>query len=663
MSKSDREQELEQRIRELEAELASFRKKNIFVPSGQTISVPTPMQPLFDDAQKVVHEYFAKTEIDPSQATIKINDQRYLLLRASSLSVDFMNTMQKLYADKGEDAAFNIGRNFLFDIAHVIGIEDAKVFHKKMGVTDPIAKLSAGPIHFAYSGWAYVDIHEDSHPSPNQDFFLKYNHPYSFEAASWIESGQIAPGPVCIMNSGYSSGWCEASFGMELTAVETSCRACGDDHCTFIMAPPDKIEDILKEYTAKNASNSKDLKHHIPTFFERKKIEEGMREAKEKAEESEQAKSNFLANMSHEMRTPLNAIIGYISIIDKSNLNQEQLDQLNTIQRSSKHLSNIINDVLDLSKIEAHQLHISNAPCNLLELLHDSASVAKGMISHWQKPIDFKIYIEPDVPPVVLLDQTRLKQILYNVLSNAVKFTNKGYVHCSVQTKEQQLHIQIEDTGIGIPSHLHHHVFNSFGQVDSSSTREFGGTGLGLTITKKLIQLLGGKISLLSHEGEGSTFYIQIPYKDNNSMVSVPAQPPKVCKQSNYKALILLVEDNLINQKVTKHILKKAGFEVVLADNGQDAIDKFKQPNEQNIDLVIMDIQMPVLDGLSATKTIRAYEKTQKLTPTPILAFTAHATKEDMERCLDVGCNDYISKPIDPSILIEKIQEYLIIEQ
>ncbi|MCC6837577.1 MAG: XylR N-terminal domain-containing protein, partial [Bacteroidia bacterium] len=219
----------------LRRDFTSIRNQN-------TVSVPDNVKPLFDKAQEVVGEYFKNLKMEPNKGTIEINDQRYVLVRASALSTDFLNTIQLLYADRGEKEALSIGKNFLFDIAHVIGINDAVNFHTKMNLTDPISKLSAGPVHFAYSGWAYVDILPESNPSPDDGFYMIYDHPFSFEADSWIRSGKKANTPVCIMNAGYSSGWCEQSFGMPLTAVEVTCKAKGDDMCRFIMSPPHKIE-------------------------------------------------------------------------------------------------------------------------------------------------------------------------------------------------------------------------------------------------------------------------------------------------------------------------------------------------------------------------------------------------------------------------------------
>jgi len=257
------------RIKELEDENLSL--KNIVPSIGETVSVPEAFKPIFDKAQATVKDYFKNLKLFPERGTIEINDQRYVLVRASALSYEFFNNIKNMYLNKGEEEAFAIGRNFLFDIGHVLGMEDAKRFHEKMNLQNPIEKLSAGPVHFAYSGWAFVDISPESNPSPDENYFLKYNHPYSFEADSWLKSGKLSKFPVCTMNAAYSSGWCQESFGIPLTAVEITCKAKGDENCTFIMAQPTRINEFLDKEISKN--NIK-VKPEVPFFFERKKIEE-----------------------------------------------------------------------------------------------------------------------------------------------------------------------------------------------------------------------------------------------------------------------------------------------------------------------------------------------------------------------------------------------------
>jgi CheY-like chemotaxis protein/predicted hydrocarbon binding protein len=655
MSKTSYEKELEQRVLELEQEVNLLKRKKFAICEGEAVSVPDGMKPIFDAAQNTVHDYFSQFKADPTQASIEIGGQRYLLMRASSLSIDFFKTITQLYSDKSEEDAFKLGATFLFDISHVIGVEDGKAFHEKMKLTDPIAKLSAGPVHFAYSGWAYVNIDPSSQPSPDDNFILKYTHPYSFEADSWIKAGRTSLKPVCIMNSGYSSGWCEESFGIPLTAVEVTCRACGDDECSFIMSPPHMIEKHLEEYK-KHGHNHEEAKYSVPTFFERKKVEEEMHKAKIKAEESDRAKSEFLANMSHEMRTPLNAIKGYINILQKEGLSIEHQDYLKTISHSSDHLLTIINDILDLSKIEAGELLIVKESCSLKELLEDSYATLLRLLDILDRSVNISYNIDPAIIDYVLVDSTRLKQILYNLLSNALKFTQEGFIDFGVKLdKENNLLFYVKDSGVGVALEMQETIFSMFGQVDASSTRAFGGTGLGLTITKKLVEGLGGKIWIESELGKGASFYFTQAYIPTDAPLENKKTLEKPLLQTKLQKNILLVEDNLVNQKLTQLVLNKAGFTVLKAFNGQEAVDIYKSSKRQDIDLILMDVQMPILNGLSATNIIRAYEEEHDITPIAIIALTAQAMQGDMAKCLEAGCNDYLTKPISIDSFIDII--------
>lgn len=237
--------------------------------------VPEQFEPLFEKAQEFVGRYFSKLQQDPTKGILEISGERYILIRAASMSVDFFDTVYELYKDKGKEEAFNVARQFLFDIAHAIGKQDAKKFAEKLGFKDPIEKLSAGPVHFSYAGWAFVNIFPESKPSPDENYYLIYDHPYSFEADAWIRSKRKSDSPVCIMNAGYSSGWCEESFGIPLVSFEIMCKAKGDDACRFIMAPPSKIEDHIKEYLRKEPVLAKKVTNYeIPGFFKGKQIEE-----------------------------------------------------------------------------------------------------------------------------------------------------------------------------------------------------------------------------------------------------------------------------------------------------------------------------------------------------------------------------------------------------
>lgn len=246
----------------------------------KTVKIAEQFEPIFKKAQEYVSTYFGKKKEDPSRGTIEISGERYILVRAASMSVDFFETIKKLYEKGNEEEALNITRQLLFDIAHAIGKQDAKYFHNKMNLKDPIDKLSAGPVHFSHSGWAFVDIFPESRPSPDDNYYLIYDHPYSFESSAWLEAGKRSDFPVCIMNAGYSSGWCEESFGITLVASEILCQAKGDPCCRFIMAPPSKIEHHIADYIKKDPRLAKKITHYeVPDFFKRKEIEDALRES------------------------------------------------------------------------------------------------------------------------------------------------------------------------------------------------------------------------------------------------------------------------------------------------------------------------------------------------------------------------------------------------
>lgn len=277
-----------------------------------TVNVPPQFQQPFLAAQEYVERYFANRVEDPTRSTISISGERYILVRAASMSVEFFDLVISLYHDRGPDEAHSVASNLLFDIAHAIGKADAKSFHAMMGVTDPIARLSAGPIHFSFSGWAFVDILPESRPTPDENCYLIYDHPFSFESDSWIKRGRRSDFPVCIMNCGYSSGWCEESFGIPLVAAEIQCQACGDPHCRFIMAPPDKIEEHLLRHRQRALGHNNHAHHplhtapvSIPEFFQRKRLEEALRESHSQLEQRVRERTAELVDANRQLQAEI----------------------------------------------------------------------------------------------------------------------------------------------------------------------------------------------------------------------------------------------------------------------------------------------------------------------------------------------------------------------
>ncbi|MEO5998447.1 MAG: ATP-binding protein [Chitinophagaceae bacterium] len=643
---------LQNRINELEEENARLRGDFSSRPKGDSVIVPAEMKPFFDMAQQTVSKYFRNLRMDPTKGTIEINDQRYILVRASALSKDFLDTVQNLYADRGEQEALAIGKNFLFDIAHTIGMNDAKNFHAKMSLTDPISKLSAGPVLFAHTGWAFVDISSESIPLPDENFYLFYYHPYSFEADSWVRSGKRSDTPICIMNSGYSSGWCEESFGIPLTAVEVSCIAKGDERCTFIMSPPHKMQEHLKRFHTNSKSNYyKKEQYEVPTFFDRKRVEEEMQKSKILAEESARSKADFVANISHELRTPLGTILGFGDLMKKTGLDATQRDYMDAISTASRSLLSLINNILDLSKIDSGKFNLENVPFNVGEVLRS----VQVMFSETAKNKGLKLVILADstIDYNVTGDPMRLTQVLMNLVGNAIKFTEKGRIEVSCVTESQdekmaELGFTVKDTGIGIPPGKIETVFERFMQADSNTTRQFGGTGLGLSITKQLLDLFGGSIDVKSEVGRGTEFYFTIHFLKSAGDIAIPGNELQQPLHYNSGKKVLIVEDTLLNQKLTSIILENNGFQSAIAGNGREAIEVLRQ---KTFDLILMDIQMPEMDGYEATCIIR--EELQ--IDTPIIAMTAHALAGEKQKCFQQGINDYLAKPFSENELLFKI--------
>ena len=377
----------------------------------------------------------------------------------------------------------------------------------------------------------------------------------------------------------------------------------------------------------------------------------------ERSEDSSSSKSEFLATMSHEIRTPLNSIIGMAEVLAETELTSEQQNFVRIFRSAGESLLEIINDILDLSKIEAGQTEFEAVDFHLPSLLNSVTSILSVRAAEQNTLVTTNIH--PAVPDGVRGDPTRLRQILINLVGNGLKFTENGAVEISVtRDADNNLLFTIKDNGIGIPKEKQELIFESFTQADSLITRKYGGTGLGLTICQKLTKIMGGRIWLESMPGKGSTFFFTCSFAPALSEplpTTDQLTPPPSCEILQ-PARILLVDDNEDNRNLLCLYLRNTPYSLVTATNGAEAVTLFKQ---SSFDLVIMDIEMPVLDGYEATKQLRQWEEERNLETTPIIALTAHAFVRYRKKCIEAGCSDYLTKPVRKDTLIQTIATHL----
>ena len=399
----------------------------------------------------------------------------------------------------------------------------------------------------------------------------------------------------------------------------------------------------------------------ISVMMERALDAKELEKSKVAAEQANQAKSAFLANMSHEIRTPLTAILGYSDMLRDEDQDREDMEhEIDSIIRSGSHLQRIINDILDLSKIEAGQLVIEDLELQPARMIHDVESIFGARAR--EKGLDFEVQYEFPVPRKIISDPTRLKQIIFNLCGNALKFTEQGGITVAMSYLEEtrQLKIQVIDTGIGMSEEELGRLFKPFSQADSSTTRKYGGTGLGLCISRQLSQKLGGDVAVTSEKGKGTTFEFTIGVGDiDNLQMATRLEDMQVeAIDENVRIVpntvsghVLVVEDSPDNQDLIAKYLIKAGATVEVVDNGLMAVQKALT---DSYDLILMDVQMPIMDGLTATKKLRGEGYKQ-----PIVNITANAMKEDKDKCMEAGADDYLTKPVDVSRFYKVLQTYL----
>jgi signal transduction histidine kinase/CheY-like chemotaxis protein len=385
-----------------------------------------------------------------------------------------------------------------------------------------------------------------------------------------------------------------------------------------------------------------------------------MQRAKEEADNASRAKSDFVSRMSHELRTPLNAILGFAQLLEMENLPEYQKTPVQQINRAGKHLLELINQVLDIAKIEAGKLEIETMSIDLPQLLHDVIAISNERVEN--KGLSFTTNLDAQLPRYVMGDPTRMRQVFINLIGNAIKFTDKGMITLNATPADTGSYIRFEiiDTGIGMNEQAQTRLFKAFAQADDSITRRYGGTGLGLMLCKEIVEALGGKIGVISEAGQGSCFWFEIPLPIAEEQIHAPLltqAPPSHEARTLADKRLLLVEDNPVNQMIASKFLQKIGITPDIANNGQEALDALKQAH---YDLVLLDLEMPIMDGYTTISNIRETESySDEYRHQIVIAMSANALNEDKQRAFALGVDDYLTKPVNFVLLQSTLEKWL----
>ena len=657
----------------------------------RTVHVPPELEGPFRAAEEVVSRYFAEMRIDPSLGTIEISGERYVLVRAASLSVEFFTLVGDLFGEGRAKEADEFARNILFDLAHAIGKSDAQNFHAKMGLVDPIAKLSAGPVHFSHTGWAFVDIDPASVPAPNDDYFLLYDHPYSFESDAWLRAGKTRQTPVCIMNAGYSSGWCEASFGLVLVATEIECRACGDARCRFIMAPPTRIEQRLEEHlrsTPRDGVRRDAL--IIPDFFSRKRVEEELRRTHEELEQRVELRARELRESNANLRRE----IGERARVEQQLRQTHKLEAIGRLAGGVAHdFNTLLGVILGNAGMLARRIGTDDEARSLLDAIIEASGQAAGLtrlllafsragprggdvhevnrlVEELTKllgrvigeDIELITKLASDVGGVQL-DRVYLEQVVMNLVVNArdampeggklVIETQRVRVDAVLATElggvdlGDYVVIAVTDSGVGMSDEVAARVFEPY-----FTTKDTGsGTGLGLSTVYGIVKGSGGGILVRSSEGQGSTFAIHLPAAVRTE--SAPATRGASASESPRVETVLVVEDQDAMRTIVVRALKDAGYQLLEASTPAHALELAMQ-SERRIDLLLTDVVMPVMSGPRLALRLLAGRPALR-----VLYMSGYPQGSTGGRGVDLGTATVLQKPFTVESLLETVRAAL----
>jgi signal transduction histidine kinase/CheY-like chemotaxis protein len=604
------------------------------------------MRDVFARAEEVVARFFQDRVHDPGHGTIEIHGERYVLLRGAALSVEFFDLVRTLYGEDQRQDADEFSRAILFDLAHAIGRTDARRLAEQMQVTDPLARMSAGPVHFAHAGWAFVEILPESRPTPDSDCLVVYDHPYSFESDAWVRSKRPSDAPVCIMNAGYSSGWCEESYGPKLVASEILCRARGDETCRFVMAPPERIAGRVAEYVAAHPEIAARIaSFRIPDFFARKREEESLKKRQEALErelrqtQKLEALGRMAGGIAHDFNNIISVVLGQATLAQRRlDASDPLAEDLAKIIRAGERAASLTQKLLTFGRSQVQQ----SAVLDLNAIVDDTAAMIERVIGD---DVELELELAPDAGSV-RTDRSQLEQVLMNLAVNARDaMPAGGLLAISTQRDGDSLvDLVVADSGVGMDEDTRARAFEPF-----FTTKAERGTGLGLSTVFGIVTASGGTIALDTRRGEGCRVRISLPRFE-------PATRPATecaADSTGGSGTVLVVEDRSELRELLRQALVAFGYDAVAADHVEHAIALLSDAR-QPIDALLTDVVMPRMSGVELAA--RAAE----LRPGLKVLFMSGFAPDPKHRALFSSAQaSFLQKPFTPDELAALLAQLL----
>jgi len=653
----------------------------------KTVRVPDDLAPLFAKAEELVSSYFRQRRDDPERGTIEIFGERYLLLRAGSLSVEFFGLVRDLYGPERRAEADDFARNLLFDLAHAIGRSDARRFHTRMNLEDPVERLTAGPVHFAHAGWAFVDIFPESRPVPDESYYLVYDHPYSFEAGAWIAAGREADFPVCIMNSGYSSGWCQESFGVRLVASEVLCRARGDEACRFIMAHPDRIEGFVERYIEHQPGLEHLIRgYQIPDFFARKRMEEELRLARDELEQRvhertaeleranellrremaarEHAEKQLLqtakleavgrlaGGIAHDFNNLMGVVIGHASHQERRlPADHPVVASLREIRRAGEEAAQLTQQLLAFSR--ARLLNLEHVDLNAA--VNETVYLLERLIG---EHVELEMELAEDAG-AVRADRGQLRQVIMNLVVNARDaMPSGGRLRIETSWIENAegggapgpgswVLLQVSDSGVGMDEATLARAFDPFFTTKSAGA----GTGLGLSTVHRIVAQCNGEIAVSSEPGRGTSFRIYLP----RVAASVEERAPRdhELQLPTGSETVLVVEDQPAVRQMVVSVLGELGYGLIHAGGSEKAL-RLAEEHQGEIHLLLTDVVMPRMSGRDLADRLSLARPGIK-----VLFMSGYAEDDVLRYGVSDGRAELLPKPFTAEELARRVRQVL----